>query len=147
MVGVFEWKGVVWGICSIFVVILVVSIDDVIGKKWIVRPIILAIVLVGVATYVFPIHHGDGRSNAYNDGWGWVAQVPASTALQFWGTSGKCAEVYHANNGFATPSELGFPASPPDNRKEWLHGCRDALAEARAALANARSVVTIPKTP
>jgi hypothetical protein len=112
------------------------------------KRILYALIVLIIASQVFPLHRGDGRSGSYNDGWFQVtASYLANSAkviLQQSSEREYCAKEYRAIDGEYSPNNAPIVGGHPrDNRQEWINGCRDALLAGRYEI----SSVTIPTTP
>ncbi|MCU1364284.1 MAG: hypothetical protein JWM55_2112 [Acidimicrobiaceae bacterium] len=111
------------------------------------KRLLYCLILLIIASQVFPLHRGDGRSESYNDGWFQVtASYLANSAkviLQQSSETDYCAKEYQTINGEYSPNNSIVGSHPRDNRQEWINGCRDALLAGRYEITN----VTIPTTP
>ena len=100
-----------------------------------------AIVAFSAALIFFPLHHGDGRSNSYNDGWDFVEY----TEVEFFHLYGHSCPLNWAQQTHYSQSATGNTPPfgdnyPHDNMREWIQGCKDASQ----MLSNESQQVTIP---
>lgn len=112
------------------------------------QPILYGLIVLIIASQVFPLHRGDGRSESYNDGWFQVAasytENSAKSILQESSGPDYCTKEYRSIDGEYSPNNSPIIGGHPrDNRQEWINGCRDAILASRYEISN----VTIPTTP
>jgi hypothetical protein len=134
------WQFITWSFIAVIGVIALVLIllgfgksRERLGGPW-TSLIVLSVAVAIAAAIVFPVHHGDGRSTSYNDGWDFVAQGTAGTFDNVY-KSMTCEAIYQ---GEASANGMSFTRGEDEN--EWVHGCKDA----RYAEWLARQEVTVP---
>lgn len=96
--------------------------------------IALSLVVAIVAAIIFPLHHGDGRSSSYNEGWDFVAGFTASTFDNVYGSM-ICEAIYQGE-----ASANGSSFTHDKVKREWVQGCKDA----QYAESLAKQNVTVP---
>ena len=107
------------------------------GGRWTLLGV-LAIAVAFASAVVFPLHHGDGRTTSYNDGWDEVASLPASQYYDLDGSM-SCVALYRESAAAAGDFHR------IEVESEWVHGCRDGRVALWLAHQNATIATKYPQ--
>jgi len=132
------WVFIIGGGWVVFLIVLlcISALHRRMGRWWTSLVVLVVGAVIAIAV-VFPLHHGDGRSTSYNDGWDFVAIGPTGSFIDVFGSK-SCTTIFHGEE-----AAQSFPS--PEREKEWVEGCRDARAALRAAELNVTIQVKTPE--